>query len=141
MISVGAYAASKSGLLGLFESLTYEVGPNADVESGIRTLLVSQGQMATNLFDGVQNPHTFTASVLDSSNVADRIMLALSRGEQGRITMPTYAKLMPIMRVLPRSMATIVRYWSDIDRGMDSYLGAQYPRNGQPKGSRQNSTK
>ncbi|KAK7203094.1 hypothetical protein BZA70DRAFT_81359 [Myxozyma melibiosi] len=120
---LSAYAASKSGLLGLYESLTYEVGPNADNESGVHTLLITQGQMATDLFAGVSNPHSFAASVLDSSEVADRIMLALSRKEQGRVMMPAYARLIPVMRLLPRSVVSAFRYWSDVDRGMDTFLG------------------
>ncbi|KAK9239758.1 hypothetical protein V1525DRAFT_454729 [Lipomyces kononenkoae] len=119
----GAYAASKGGLLGLYESLTYEVGPNAEKDSGIRTILVATGQMATSLFEGVKSPHKFTAPVLDTSIVADRIMLALERGEQGRVTMPTYAKFMPLMRSMPRSWMTIMRYLSGVDRGMNLYMG------------------
>ncbi|KAK9364935.1 hypothetical protein V1509DRAFT_634804 [Lipomyces kononenkoae] len=122
-VKLSAYAASKGGLLGLYESLTYEVGPNAQKDSGIRTILVATGQMATSLFEGVKSPHKFTAPVLDTSIVADRILLALERGEQGRVTMPSYAKFMPLMRVMPRSWMTISRYLSGVDKGMNLYLG------------------
>ncbi|KAK9351908.1 hypothetical protein V1523DRAFT_415492 [Lipomyces doorenjongii] len=122
-VKLSAYAASKSGLLGLYESLTYEVGPNADKDSGIRTILVATGQMATSLFEGVKSPHKITAPVLDTSIVADRIILALERGEQGRLTLPVYARFMPFVRTMPRSLMTIVRYLSGVDRGMRTYLG------------------
>ncbi|KAJ8101057.1 hypothetical protein POJ06DRAFT_87572 [Lipomyces tetrasporus] len=122
-IKLSAYAASKSGLLALYESLTYEVGPNADKDSGVRTILVATGQMATSLFEGVKSPRKFAAPVLDTSIVADRIVLALDRGEQGRLTMPAYARFMPFVRVMPRSLMTIIRYLSGVDRGMDTYMG------------------
>ncbi|KAK9372573.1 uncharacterized protein V1513DRAFT_486889 [Lipomyces chichibuensis] len=122
-VKLSAYAASKSGLLGLYESLTYEVGPNADKDSGIRTILVTTGQMATSLFEGVKSPHKITAPVLDTSIVADRILLALERGEQGRLMLPVYARFMPFVRAMPRSFMTIVRYLSGVDRGMRTYLG------------------
>ncbi|KAK9479380.1 hypothetical protein V1514DRAFT_328474 [Lipomyces japonicus] len=122
-IKLGAYAASKAGLLCLHDSLTYELGPDPDSGSGVRTILVATGQMSTHLFEGVQTPSRSMAPILDTTVVADRICLALQRGEQGRITMPTYARFMPLMRILPRSVMTAVRYLSGIDRGMDDYTG------------------
>ncbi|KAK9448497.1 uncharacterized protein V1518DRAFT_419129 [Limtongia smithiae] len=122
-VKLSAYAASKSGLLGLYEALTYEVGANANVASGVRTLLVVQGQMTSSLFEGVVTRHKIVAPVLDTRIVADRILLALSRGEQGKVALPVYAKLVPLVRVLPRFLLTPIRSWSGIDRGMTSFLG------------------
>ncbi|KAK9465146.1 hypothetical protein V1512DRAFT_211677 [Lipomyces arxii] len=122
-VKLSAYAASKAGLLGLYESLTYELGPNAEYESGVRTVLVTTGQMSTMLFEGVNTPHRLAARILETSEVADRVMLALNRGEQGRITLPVYAKLMPIVRVLPRTLVSAFRFISGIDHGMDTFLG------------------
>ncbi|KAK9473705.1 uncharacterized protein V1510DRAFT_362693 [Dipodascopsis tothii] len=119
---LGAYAASKGGLLCLHDTLTYEVGPSANSSAGIRTLLLATGQLSTTLFHGVRTPSRVYAPVLSPDIVADRLMLALDRGEQGKVTLPTYARFMPLIRMLPRRMSRIVRYWSGIDTGMNSYL-------------------
>ncbi|KAK9456796.1 hypothetical protein V1511DRAFT_509480 [Dipodascopsis uninucleata] len=123
-VKLSAYAASKGGLVSLYESLTYELGPNAATGSGIRTILVATGQLHTRLFEGVNTPSHIVAPVQNTKDVATRIMLALVRGEQGRITMPTYARFMPLMRILPRPAMTVARYLTGIDRGMDTFLGS-----------------
>ncbi|KAK9462626.1 uncharacterized protein V1516DRAFT_171658 [Lipomyces oligophaga] len=121
----GTTAASKSAILGLYDSLTYELGPNADTDSGVRTLLVIPGQMSS-LLQELQNPSTrLTSSILDVSMVADRIMLALSRGEEGKVTVPRKAKFISLMRTLPRPATTMIRSMVGVDNCMDHYVGTK----------------
>ncbi|RCK65316.1 hypothetical protein Cantr_01202 [Candida viswanathii] len=62
---LSAYGASKSGLIALHESLTYELGTPYFAPHGIKTLLVCPGQLKTGMFLSIKTPSTLLAPELD----------------------------------------------------------------------------
>ena len=71
---LSAYGASKSGLIALHESLTYELGSPSLNPHGIKTLLVCPGQLKTGMFQGVKTPSTILAPELDPKFVASYVV-------------------------------------------------------------------
>lgn len=121
LIFSGHYGASKAGLVGLYESLTYELGSPSTSTCGVRTLLVCPGQLRTPLFQGLETPSTILAPVLDPSDIADSIISAMENGQIGEIDFPFYSRFMPWMRTMPWHMQEVVRYLSGTDRAMQRY--------------------
>ncbi|WLF81252.1 hypothetical protein PVL30_005049 [Lodderomyces elongisporus] len=115
---LSAYGASKSGLIALHESLTYELGPPSLNPHGVKTLLVCPGQLKTGLFTGVKTPSTILAPELDPKFVASRVVRAIEEGRRGEIKLPMYGKLVPVFRALPWPVVEIARAVSGIDRSM-----------------------
>ena len=75
------YAASKAALKSLHSSLTAELAHLP----GIKTLLVTPGQLSTPLFYGVETPSNFFAPVLEPVDVAKEIIAAIDGGLGGHI--------------------------------------------------------
>ncbi|KAK9454292.1 hypothetical protein V1511DRAFT_489237 [Dipodascopsis uninucleata] len=111
-IEYAAYAASKSALLSLHESLTYEL---VDY-SGIQTLIVIPGQMKTSMFQDIVPPLQFFAPVVDPRDLAKQIIDSLELGRSGKLALPLYVNFMPIIRVLPPYMIKIFRSLSGMDK-------------------------
>ncbi|GMM34244.1 short-chain dehydrogenase/reductase [Saccharomycopsis crataegensis] len=118
---LSAYGASKSGVIALHESLTYELGSPSLSSSGIRTLLIAPGQLRTSMFEGVQTPSELLAPKLDPSYVANIIFQAVNRGRRGEIKIPLYGNFLPIFRALPWRITEVARYISGIDSTMRNY--------------------
>ncbi|WPK25466.1 hypothetical protein PUMCH_002783 [Australozyma saopauloensis] len=112
-----AYGASKSGLLGFHESLTYELGPPLITPRGIKTLLVCPGQMQTDMFSGVQTPLRIFAPKLDIDSVAGKVIRAIEVGKRGEMRLPAYGIFIPLLRATPWPVAEFARVLS----GMDHY--------------------
>lgn len=113
------YAASKAALRQMHSSMTADL-----VEyEGIKTLLVTPGQLSTPMFAGVETPNSFFAPVLEPVDVAKEIIAAIDHGTGGEICMPLYGQWLPLMYALPVSSQKVVRYLSGCDRGMDTFVG------------------
>ncbi|KAG0635138.1 hypothetical protein HOY80DRAFT_472383 [Tuber brumale] len=113
------YAASKAALKSLHSSLTAEL---AD-QPGIKTLLVTPGQLSTPLFYGVKTPSNFFAPVLEPVDVAKEIIAAIDGGLGGHISMPVYSRWIGVMEVLPASVQKFLRWASGADRAMAGFKG------------------
>lgn len=121
---LSAYGASKSGLVALHESLTYELGPPLVNPHGIKTLLVCPGQMKTTMFLGVQTPSSFLAPELDPQYVARSVVKAVELGRRGEIKLPFYGKFIPLFRAMPWPVTEMARHYSGIDRSMKLFKEA-----------------
>jgi short-subunit dehydrogenase len=113
------YAASKAALKSLHSSLTAELSTHP----GIKTLLVTPGQLSTPLFYGVKTPSNFLVPVLESVDVAKEIIAAIDGGLGGHIAMPVYAQWIAVMEVLPASARRLLRWASGADRAMAGFKG------------------
>lgn len=118
---LSAYGASKSGLVALHESLTYELGPPLLNPHGIKTLLVCPGQMRTDLFRGVLTPSSILAPELDPKYVAAKVVKALELGRRGEIRLPFYGNFLPVFRAVPWPVTEAARYLSGIDNSMRTF--------------------
>lgn len=115
-----AYSASKAALTSFHRSITAEL---TYTYPGIKTLLVTPGQLCTPLFDGVETPSSFFAPVLEPVEVAKEIIAAIDEGAGGVIAMPAYARWIGIMELLPESCQRGLRWVSGCDRAMAGFKG------------------
>lgn len=115
------YGASKSGLIALHESLTYEMGPPSLSPNGIKTLLICPGQLKTNMFSSIQSPSSLFAPELEPSFVAKKLFNALELGRRGEIKLPFYGNFMPIMRAIPWPIVEFLRDVSGMDGAMKKF--------------------
>ncbi|KAK6198058.1 uncharacterized protein RJT21DRAFT_133555 [Scheffersomyces amazonensis] len=118
---LSAYGASKSGLIALHESLTYEVGPPSINPSGVKTLLICPGQLKTGMFKGVVTPSTLLAPELEPTYVANSVYSAVELGRRGEIRLPFYTNLIPVFRAVPWPIVELVRGFSGIDSSMRTF--------------------
>lgn len=112
------YTASKHALVGLHESLRYELD-SIHKAPYVRTTLVTTGQLHdTPMFDGVMHsPFVhFVAPSISAHRVADAIIEALEQQESRHIAMPWYASWTPVLRLLP----------SFVRDGIQTALGANH---------------
>ncbi|ROW06541.1 hypothetical protein VMCG_04392 [Cytospora schulzeri] len=114
------YAAAKAGLIGLHKSLTAEL---RQTHPGVRTVLVTPGQLGTPLFHGVRTPSSFLAPVVEPVEVAREVIAAIDGGRAGVISMPLYARMMDWYNVLPLSLQVIARRLAGVDTAMDGFIG------------------
>jgi short-subunit dehydrogenase len=115
---VASYCASKAGLVAFHDCLTHEVK-----KSGVKTLLVTPGQMNSDLFKGVSTPNSFFAPVVSTLEFAEKIVNAIEDGRCGEIAEPFYAKLVPFSRLMPQSVLEMLRGIFKIDKAMETYIG------------------
>lgn len=120
---LSAYGASKSGLIALHESLTYELGSPTMNTTGVKTLLICPGQLKTHMFDGVRTPSTLFAPEMDPKDVANQVLKAVTYGCRGEMKMPFYGNFMPLFRSVPWPIVALLRYVSGIDTSMKRFVG------------------
>lgn len=118
---LSVYGASKSGLVALHESLTYELGSPSWNLTGIKTLLVCPGQLQTSMFSSISTPSKLFAPELDPEYVASAVVDAIILGKRGEIKLPFYGKLVPIARALPWQVVELIRAISGIDKSMETF--------------------
>ncbi|RLV92789.1 putative oxidoreductase [Spathaspora sp. JA1] len=118
---LSAYGASKSGLIALHESLTYELGPPSVNPHGVKTLLICPGQLKTNMFQGVATPSSIFAPELNPEFVANCVVTAIEQGRRGEIKLPLYGKFIPLFRAMPWPIVEITRKISGIDKSMNTF--------------------
>lgn len=119
---LSAYGASKSGLIALHESLTYELGSPTLNTTGVKTLLICPGQLKTRMFEGVRTPSTLFAPELDPKDVAQRVLKSVTYGCRGEIKMPFYGNFLPVFRSVPWPIVAMMRYVSGIDTSMKQFV-------------------
>lgn len=119
---LSAYGASKSGLIALHESLTYELGSPTLNTTGVKTLLICPGQLKTRMFEGVRTPSTLFAPELEPRDVANQVYKSVVYGCRGEIKIPFYGNFLPIFRSAPWPMVAVLRYFSGIDTSMKKFV-------------------
>jgi NAD(P)-dependent dehydrogenase (short-subunit alcohol dehydrogenase family) len=114
------YTAAKAGLIAMHASLRAELAlPSApEGARGIRTILVTPGQLSTVMFAGVVTPSDFLAPVVEPVDLAKAIVQKIDDGDSGEISLPLYAQYMDWLNVLPASLQVVVRWLSGVDSAM-----------------------
>lgn len=112
-----SYSSAKAGLLTMHDSLAHELKG-----SGVKTLLVTTGQMNSRLFGKIQKLNQFVAPVLTTAEVALVVVAAVAEGKCGQIAMPTYAHILPLARaILPQGIMDFLRSVFNVDGAMNGY--------------------
>ncbi|RYP23244.1 hypothetical protein DL765_001153 [Monosporascus sp. GIB2] len=114
------YTAAKAGVAALHKSLAAELRASAPE---VKMVLVTPGQLGTPLFEGVDQPHSFLAPVVEPVDIAREIIKAVDLGISDHIGMPLYARWIDWYNVLPVGLQRLVRDFSGIDRGMRTWVG------------------
>lgn len=117
---VGDYVATKHALVGLHESLRYELDKKHKAPK-VRTTLVCPGHIKTALFAHVQIPKLaeFLAPLLEPGDVARAIVDALERQESSDIYLPWYAQWTPMLRILPSFLRDFAQHISGADEAIE----------------------
>ncbi|CCX34894.1 hypothetical protein FPQ18DRAFT_314342 [Pyronema domesticum] len=115
----GLYAPTKAAVQALHHVLSAET----KAYKGIKTLLVTPGQMRTPLFDGVETPSSFFAPVLEPVEVAKGVIAAVDEGRGGELSLPLFARWASVYWVLPASTRRVLRWWSGMDNAMEGFKG------------------
>ncbi|PWN40302.1 NAD(P)-binding protein, partial [Ceraceosorus guamensis] len=107
------YVATKHALVGLLESLRYELDKKHRVPK-VRTSLVILGHVRTALFSGAQfGPlASFLAPTVEAEQVAQEITAAVERQESTHIALPFYANLVPWLKVVPTFLRDLAQWVS-----------------------------
>ncbi|KAL9090921.1 MAG: hypothetical protein Q9165_005129 [Trypethelium subeluteriae] len=116
------YTAAKSGLIAMHASLRAEL--NEMTEPGaknVRTILVTPGQLGTDMFEGVETPSSFFGPVVEPLHLVKKIVDMVQAGYSGELSIPAYARYIKWYGVLPASLQRIVRWMSGVDRAMAGF--------------------
>lgn len=116
----GAYGVSKAGLYALNEALTYEIDFPLQ-NHGVKTLIVTLGQLRTSLFHGVETPLSLFAPELEPEVVAEFLVDAMRLGKRGSACLPLYARLIPLARAIPWPFLEILRRSANIDHAAEKF--------------------
>jgi len=83
--------------------------------------------MDTPLFEGVRTPWyaRFVGPVLESKDVAKRVVGLLDRGEGGTLRLPAYAWCLNAYGVLPGALQRCVRWIGGIDAAVGKREGGK----------------
>jgi hypothetical protein len=87
----------------------------------VRTVLVTPGQLGTNLFAGVQTPSSFLGPVVEAPELAREIVRIVDEGVSGEISLPLYASWVGVLQVLPFSLQRFARWVSGVDTAMEGF--------------------
>jgi len=117
------YTAAKAGLIAMHTSLSAELKSSTAAEgpSGIRTILVTPGQLSTSLFAGMDTPSSFFGPVVEPVELAREIVRMVDAGESGEISMPFYARWVEWIHVLPVGVQRVARWASGVDTAMQGF--------------------
>jgi all-trans-retinol dehydrogenase (NAD+) len=113
------YCASKFGAVGTAESLMMELRKK---KSSVRSTVVCPYYINTGMFDGAKSRFPFLFPILDENEVADRIVLAVRRGEE-HINMPWIVNSTPLLRMLPTLWFANTLEFLGISESMDDFKG------------------
>ena len=105
---------AKAALLALHASLRAELATIPDAQD-IKTILVTPGQMGTDMFHGLKTPSNFLAPILSPAEVAKSIMGLIERGESGQVALPLYSRYAEVLATLPVGVQALIRRWSGVD--------------------------
>jgi len=112
--NLSAYTASKAALLALHHSLRAELAQIAEAKE-IKTILVTPGQMSTQMFADVKPPSNFFGPTATPADLGKNIIKLIERGESGEVAIPLYSHWIGFFFVLPVGIQQLVRRWSGLD--------------------------
>ncbi|KAI9711304.1 MAG: hypothetical protein M1820_002291 [Bogoriella megaspora] len=116
------YTASKAGLLAMHASLRAELEQmNDDSARNIRTILVTPGQLGTDMFKGVESPSSFVGPVVQPLDLVKKLIDMIHHGKSGELSMPAYARWIKWYYVFPAGLQRVFRWASGVDRAMDGF--------------------
>lgn len=113
------YCASKFGAMGTADSLYYEIRKR---KWNIKSTVVCPYYINTGMFDGVKTRFNFLLPILDENFVADRIVLAIRRGEE-HINLPWLVNTIPLLRILPTPWSAKIAEFLGVAESMDQFKG------------------
>ena len=116
--NLSAYTASKAALLALHSSLRAELAQHPHGQE-IKTILVTPGQMSTQMFAGVKTPSSFLAPLLAPVDVAKEIISMIEKGDGGEVAVPLYSRYIQVLGVLPVGIQAMIRRWSGVDKALE----------------------
>lgn len=109
--NLSIYSATKAALISLHDSVSHEHAGDGSK----RFLLVTPGQLNTDMFADVTPPKQFIAPVLDARSLAQTIIHKCDLGERGVVNGPLYTYLIPLLRLMPHSVGEFCRWLSEMD--------------------------
>lgn len=115
---MGAYGASKAGIIGIHDALRQELLAQKD----IHTMLVCPGQLATTMFSDVQTPSTILAPIIPSEKLAAKIVKRVKKANSSTVYAPYYVRYLQLMNSIPVSLAQILRKYSGVDQVYDDLM-------------------
>ncbi|GEQ66786.1 hypothetical protein JCM33374_g449 [Metschnikowia sp. JCM 33374] len=108
---LSAYSASKAAATQFHEVLSVEM---ADFPS-VRMLLVTPGQLTTEMFKDLDHTRVFIAPLVDHVAFARSILKKVNIGEVGIMCEPFYSNFGYFMKVLPWKLQQTVRKFTQMD--------------------------
>lgn len=115
---LGAYGASKAGIIGFHEALRQELVAHKDIHA----MLVCPGQLATTMFSDVRTPSTVLAPIVAPEKIAAKIVKRVRKVKSSTIYAPSYVRYLQLMNTVPVSLAQLVRKVSGVDRVYDDIM-------------------
>lgn len=125
------YSASKAGVIAMHNSLLAELRHSKEEGAPfIKTLLVTPGQIGTQLFRGLRTPSSFFAPIVEPVEITKAIVKLIDGGEGGELAMPLYARWTWLYGVLPAGVQKVLRSISGIDTAMAASFGKELESKG-----------
>jgi len=119
------YCASKAAVIGLHESLRYELDKIYNCPQ-IRTTLVCPGHVQTAMFSTVTFPSSlffkFLCPSVQPVTVVKQIIAALDDQHSQSILLPFYTNFIPYIRHLPSFLHDLVQWISGADHAMRNFV-------------------
>ncbi|KAF2830520.1 NAD(P)-binding protein [Ophiobolus disseminans] len=112
--NLSAYTASKAALLALHHSLRAELAQIPEAKE-IKTILVTPGQMSTQMFADVNPPSNFFGPTATPADLGKSIIKLIEKGESGEVAIPLYSHWIGFFFVLPVGIQQLIRRWSGLD--------------------------
>ncbi|KAK6465867.1 hypothetical protein DFJ63DRAFT_282400 [Scheffersomyces coipomensis] len=109
--NLSIYSASKAAIYSIHESLSEELIEYPE----IRLLLVTPGQLSTEMFQDVAPSMTWLAPIVSPNWLAKKIISKINMGEIGVLSEPFYANFLPAVRATPFIVQRLCRYFSGMD--------------------------
>ena len=114
-----AYTAAKAGLLAFHSSLRAELNSSSNPAAEyIKTVLVTPGQLGTSLLAGMKTPSNFFAPVVAPVELASEIVKMIDSGWSGELSMPLYARWVPLLPAMPHGIQKLVKALSGMNKAM-----------------------
>lgn len=115
------YCASKFAAVGFDESLRVAMKSE---KTGVKTTVVCPYFINTGMFDGVHTRFPLLLPILEEDDVADAIVEAIEKNKP-KVVLPTLAKMLPVLRVLPTALFDGVMGLLGVNRAMEHFRGRE----------------
>jgi len=113
------YCASKHGAVAIDESVRLELGQKG-LSGFIKTTCICPYFINTGMFDGAKKAFPFY--ILSPIEVADRIIAAIQQEEE-KVVIPFRGNVVPLMKLLPVSLADKVGNFLGVNDAMTDFKG------------------